>query len=80
MLEPVAAEIRFNGIFATEGADGASSRRTVTAALNHTKFKGLFPALAVTVGHLERHWERAADASQPVDLCRDRMRFTVYAR
>ena len=77
MLESVATEMRLDGVFAAEGADWRRQRRIVTAALNRARLKDFFPALAVTVGRLQRHWERAADVSEPVDLCRDLMRFTV---
>ena len=77
MLESVAAEMRLKGVFAAEGEDWRRQRRIVTAALNRAKLKDFFPTLAVTVGRLQRRWEQAADASEPVDLCRDLMRFTV---
>ena len=77
MLESVAAEMRLKGVFAAEGEDWRRQRRIVTAALNRAKLKDFFPTLAVTVGRLQRRWERAADASEPVDLCRDLMRFTI---
>ena len=77
MLESVATEMRLKGVFAAEGEDWRRQRRIVTAALNRAKLKDFFPTLAVTVGRLQRCWERAADASEPVDLCRDLMRFTV---
>ena len=77
MLESVATEMRLKGVFAAEGEDWRRQRRIVTAALNRAKLKDFFPTLAVTVGRLQRRWERAADASEPVDLCRDLMRFTV---
>ena len=77
MLESVATEMRLKGVFAAEGEDWRRQRRIVTAALNRAKLADFFPTLAVTVGRLQRRWERAADASEPVDLCRDLMRFTV---
>ena len=77
MLESVVAEMHLKGVFAAEGEDWRRQRRIVTAALNRAKLKDFFPTLAVTVGRLHRRWERAADASEPVDLCRDLMRFTV---
>ncbi len=77
MLESVAAEMRLKGVFAAEGEDWRRQRRIVVAALNRARLKDFFPALAVTVGRLRRRWERAADRGEPVDLCRDLMRFTV---
>ena len=77
LLASVATEMRLNGVFAAEGEDWRRQRRIVTAALNRAKLKDFFPTLAMTVGRLQRRWERAADASEPVDLCGDLMRFTV---
>ena len=77
MLESVAAEMRLKGVFAAEGEDWRRQRRMVVAALNRAKLKNFFPKLAMMVGRLQRRWERAADRAEPVDLCRDLMRFTV---
>ena len=77
MLQAVAAEMRLNGVFAAEGEDWRRQRRIVVAALNRARLQTFFPTLAVTVGRLKRRWERAADRGEPVDLCRDLMRFTV---
>ena len=77
MLESVASEMRLKGVFAAEGEDWRRQRRIVVAALNRAKLKDFFPTLAVTVGRLQRRWEEVADREEPVDLCRDLMRFTV---
>ena len=77
MLESVAAEMRLKGVFAAEGEDWRRQRRMVVAAFNRAKLKDFFPRLAVTVGRLRQRWERAAIRGEPVDLCRDLMRFTV---
>ncbi len=77
MLEAVATEMRLKGVFAAEGEDWRRQRRIVIAALNRARLKDFFPTLAMTVERLKRRWERAADTSEPVDLCRDLMRFTV---
>ncbi len=76
-LESVADEMRLKGVFAAEGEDWRRQRRIVTAALNRQKLADFFPKLAVTVARLQRRWEGAADRGEPVDLCRDLMRFTV---
>ena len=76
-LESVADEMRLKGVFAAEGEDWRRQRRIVTAALNRHKLKDFFPNLAMTTGRLQRRWEGAADRGEPVDLCRDLMRFTV---
>ncbi len=77
MLESVAAEMRLKGVFAAEGEDWRRQRRMVVVALNRAKLRDFFPRMAVTVGRLQRRWEQAADRGEPVDLCRDLMRFTV---
>ena len=76
-LESAAAEMRLKGVFAAEGEDWRRQRRMVVAALSRAKLKDFFPKLEVTVGRLQRRWERAAGRAEPVDLCRDLMRFTV---
>ena len=77
MLESVAVELRLKGVFAAEGEDWRRQRQIVVAAINGAKLKDFFPRLAVTVERLRRHWERAADRGEPVDVCSDLMRFTV---
>ena len=77
ILEAAATDMRLKGVFASEGEDWRRQRRIVTGALNRTRLKTLFPKLQEMVARLQRRWERAADAGQPVDLCRDLMRFTV---
>ncbi len=76
-LESVAAEMRLRGVFAAEGEDWRRQRRIVTAALNRQKLADFFPKLAMTTARLHRRWDGAADRGEPVDLCRDLMRFTV---
>ena len=76
-LESVAAEMRLRGVFAAEGEDWRRQRRIVVAALNRAKLTDFFPKLAMTAARLQRRWEGAADRGEPVDLCRDLMRFTV---
>ena len=76
-LEAAAAEMRLKGVFAAEGDDWRRQRRVVVAALKLARLRLFFPKLAVTVGRLQRRWERAADSGEPVDPCRDLMRLTV---
>ena len=76
-LEAAASEMRLKGVFAAEGEDWRRQRRIVVDALNRARIEDFFPGLAITVGRLQRRWERAADAGDLVDLCRDLMRFTV---
>lgn len=77
LLEAVATEMRLKGVFAAEGEDWRRQRQVVIAALNRARLETFFPYLAVIVGRLQRRWEAAADKAEPVDLCRDLMRFTV---
>ena len=77
LLETAATEMRLKGVFAAEGEDWRRQRRIVIAALNRAKLETFFPHLAMIVGRLQRCWEAAADNGEPVDLCRDLMRFTV---
>ena len=76
-LESAAAEMRLKGVFAAEGDDWRRQRRMVVAALSRARLKDLFPTLEVSLGRLERRWERAAARGERVDLSRDLMRFTV---
>ena len=76
-LEAVATEMRLKGVFAAEGEDWRRQRRIVVDALNRARLTTFFPTLAMTVGRLQRRWERAAERAEAVDLCRDLMRFTV---
>ena len=76
-LEAVASEMRLRGVIAAEGEDWRRQRRIVVDALNRARIEDFFPRLATTVGRLQRRWERAADAGEPVELRRDLMRFTV---
>ncbi|MDE0458910.1 MAG: cytochrome P450 [Chromatiales bacterium] len=76
-LEAVTAEMRLMGVFSAEGEDWLRQRKIVVMALNTAHLKSFFPKLAITVGRLMRRWECAADAQEPVDLCRDLMRLTV---
>ena len=76
-IEAVSAEMRLNGVFSAEGDDWLRQRKIVVMALNTAHLKTFFPKLAVTVGRLRRRWERAADGGEPIDPCRDLMRFTV---
>jgi len=76
-LESVANEMGLRGVFAAEGEDWRRQRRIVVAALNRHKLADFFPKLALIAARLQRRWEGAADRGEPVDLCRDLMRFTV---
>ena len=76
-LERVATEMHLNGVFVAEGGEWLRQRKLVVMALNTAHLKLFFPKMTITIARLERRWERAADAGEPVDLCRELMRFTV---
>ena len=78
-LEAVATEMGLKGVFAAEGDDWLRQRKLVVRALNTAHLRSFFPKLAVIAARLQRRWEHAADAREPVDLCRDLMRLTVDA-
>ena len=63
MLESVATEMRLKGVFAAEGEDWRRQRRIVVAALSRARLKDFFPSLAMTVGRLQRRWERRTEKS-----------------
>ena len=78
-LEAAAEGMGLKGVFAAEGEDWRRQRRIVAAALRRARIEDFFPRLGATVERLRRRWEGAADTGEPVDLCRDLMRFTVDA-
>jgi len=76
-LESVAKEMNLNGVFSSEGDGWRQQRKLVVSAFDRQNLRSFFPKLAVIVARLQKRWERAADASEEVDICRDLMRFTV---
>lgn len=76
-VQAATSEMRMKGVFSSEGEDWRRQRKIVAMALNTAHLKPFYPKLRTTVERLMGRWERAADAGQAVDLCRDLMRFTV---
>ncbi|MEX2479619.1 MAG: cytochrome P450 [Gammaproteobacteria bacterium] len=76
-VQATTAEMRINGVFSAEGDDWRRQRKIVAMALNTAHLKPFYPQLHTTTDRLLRRWQHAADRGQPVDLCRELMRFTV---
>lgn len=76
-LADAVSEMRFNGLFSSEGEDWRRQRKLVAMALNTAHLKPFFPKLRRITTRLLARWERAAADGAVVDLCRDLMRFTV---
>ncbi len=65
------------GVFGAEGDAWRRQRRMVMAGFDPRHLRAYFPSLAKVSGRLLARWQRAADASQPIDLQADLMRYTV---
>lgn len=76
-LADAVSEMRFNGLFSSEGENWRRQRKLVAMALNTAHLKPFFPKLRMITTRLLARWERAAAEEAVVDLCRDLMRFTV---
>ena len=76
-IESVIAEMGGNGVFSVEGEAWRPQRRLIMQALTATHFRGFFPALLTITERLRRHWQRAADAGETVEMTQDLVRYTV---
>lgn len=76
-IRPVAAEMGFDGLFATEGDSWQPQRRLVMQALNPTHLRTFYPRLQEITGRLHRRWLAAAAAGRIVEMTDDLMRYTV---
>ena len=76
-FETVIKEMGFNGLFSSEGENWKRQRKIVAQALNSAHLNRFFPNLIRSTNRLKGRWERAAAGNDPVDLCKDLMRFTV---
>ena len=76
-IESVIAEMGSNGVFSVEGEAWRPQRRLIMQALASTNFRGFFPALQGITERLLRHWQRAADAGETVEMTQDLVRYTV---
>ena len=76
-IERVTDELGLKGVFSAEGDEWRVQRKVVAQALNSAHINRFFPKLHATTERLLRRWQKAADAYDNVDLCRDLMRYTV---
>jgi cytochrome P450 len=68
-----------NGLFTAEGQQWHAQRRMVMSAFSPSHVRAYFPLLLKVAQRLQGRWDKAARASQPIDLQSDLMRFTVDA-
>ncbi len=76
-IERVTDELGLKGVFSAEGDEWRVQRKVVAQALNSAHINRFFPKLHNTTERLLRHWHKAAETHESVDLCRDLMRYTV---
>lgn len=76
-LQPVMAEMGFNGVFSAEGAAWTAQRRLVMASLRPTHLDGWLPALNAITDRLERRWAAAAREGRVVEMTAELKRYTV---
>jgi cytochrome P450 len=78
MTADIAAEMGgIPGLFEAEGAAWRNQRRMVMQAFAPHAVKAYFGSLVKVAGRLQRRWEQAASAQQPIDLGADMRRYTV---
>lgn len=76
-IQPVAAEMGFNGLFSVEGEAWQAQRRLIMQSLNATHFKGWFGTLAGITHRLQVRWQRAAGAGEVLEMTDELKRYTV---
>ena len=76
-LVSVAAEMGFEGVFASNGETWRRQRPMVMAGFDPAHIKTYFPSLVNVTERFARRWQRAATQGKPIDLTADLMRFTV---
>ena len=76
-LVSVAAELGFEGVFASNGETWRRQRPMVMAGFDPAHIKRYFPSLVTVTERFARRWQRAADQGSAIDLTSDLMRFTV---
>lgn len=76
-IQPVAAEMGFNGLFSVEGEAWQAQRRLIMQSLNATHFKGWFGTLAGITQRLHARWQRAAAAGEVLEMTDELKRYTV---
>ena len=76
-LERVMREMGLPSVFNAEGEDWRRQRKLVMHALDARRVEAYWPTLRQVTERLMARWERAADASAPIDVQRELMRYTV---
>ncbi len=76
-IQPVAAEMGFNGLFSVEGEAWQPQRRLIMQSLNATHFKAWFGTLARITRRLHARWQRAAAAGEVLEMGDELKRYTV---
>jgi cytochrome P450 len=76
-IQPVMAEMGFNGLFSVEGQAWNPQRKLIMQALNATHFKGWFPTLAAITRRLHKRWQRAAASGEVLEMTSELKRYTV---
>jgi cytochrome P450 len=67
----------FNGVFSAGGDAWRKQRPMVMAGFDPGRIKAYFPGLVKVTERFARRWQRAAAASESIDLQADLMRYTV---
>jgi cytochrome P450 len=73
----VLEDIGGNGVFAAEGTSWRRQRRVVVQALALPQLRPFFPTLTAVTTCLKTQWDRAAHASEAVNLYPDLLRYTI---
>lgn len=76
-IESVLKEMGGNGVFSVEGEGWRPQRQLVMHALASTNFQAFFPTMQAITERLHRHWRRAAEHDEIIDMGKDLVRYTV---
>lgn len=76
-LSETARSMGFGGLFSSNGETWKRQRPMVLSGLDPSHIKAFFPTLVKVTKRLARRWQRAAAASETIDLQSDLMRYTV---
>lgn len=76
-LSAIARDLGFRGLLSVNGELWRRQRPMVMASFDPGHIKSYFPTLAKVTERLARRWQRAAEASEAIELQADLMRYTV---
>jgi len=76
-MQPVMAELGFNGLFSIEGTRWRAQRRLVMNSLNGTHLATWLPTLAAITSRLAERWRRAAVDGRALEMTHELKRYTV---